>query len=182
MSSWSQKWRSTSFKHTKLSALPQESSSSWGCGRPHHSQLSSMLLWEQDRAGSTEKRAGALGGRRGTAAWRRAITFLGRRPPARKICVNVMNFAGMLRRVKQRHPGPENNLAPRAAGWCPAPTCLRKSTAVSQGCLGRVHTLPPWLCLQGTRLCRACLCQPYAGRRKVQSPQGGKNPALQLAV
>lgn len=53
---------------------------------------------EQVHAGSTEKPVGALGGRRGTAAWRRAITFLGGRPLARKIRVNVMNFAGTLRK------------------------------------------------------------------------------------
>lgn len=136
-------------------------------------------------AGSTEKRAEALGGRRATAAWRRAITFPGGRLPARKICVNVMNFAGTPRKGESTNatlalkitalPGLlvgawllrawERAGRWQGAGWL----CPRSPAGVA---LALHEALP----------CPTASGQLHAVRRKVQSPPGEENPAFQLAV
>lgn len=86
-------------------------------------------LWEATPLSAFRRiAAGALGnvrgrwGRGGTAARRRAITFLGRRPPARKICLVPSLAAALGRGGESTKATPALETAPLPA-LLPAPRC-----------------------------------------------------------
>lgn len=96
---------------SRLAALPWTSSSSWGCGRPHHSQLSSMRLRERIHA----RGVGAMG----NSCLLTVITFWGSQKNLP--CSQTGCRAGERRRVNQSLPGPGSSPVPVCAPPYPWP-------------------------------------------------------------